>query len=164
MSHISHINHVRWNTANIIHSFVSYSPLFFVPLDCAVSRTGAILPFGTSAASQCAPVCVRGCCWLVPIAGRSEGPWRRVILHRWALVSWGRRCMVRCLMLRDHQKLGYDWCVCHLARLLWTWGWVWPLLLCRSLRHFSSLSSPVPTWKMSGQNNKQSLPGCGTKE
>lgn len=37
MSHIFHINHVRWNIANIIHSFVICSRLVFVTLDCADS-------------------------------------------------------------------------------------------------------------------------------
>lgn len=64
--------------------------------------------------------------------------WRRAALGNTAVIqllpppSQGRRCIVLCPVTRDHQELGCGWCMCHLAGLLWAWGWVWSPLPCCS--------------------------------
>lgn len=110
---------------------------------------GTILPFVVSAASQYAPVYVRGCCCLVPQDWQDSRPMEKGCT--------GSHCRDEPL---SHEAGGvwccvqFWWSLCHLAKLLWTWGWVWPLLLCKILVRgiLPSLGSPVPIWQMSGQN------------
>lgn len=104
-----------------------------------------------------------------PRTGRTPGPWRRAALGHTAEMS-------PCLMRQEVRGAVFNFgdpCawgspkagLCHLAKLLWTWGWVWPLLLCKILvlRH-SSIFKLTCTYLADVWAKLQSLPGCGTKE
>lgn len=121
-SYRSHINHVRWNLANIVHSVVSYNPSLSLYTMPSLGQ-GAIPPFTITSS-------VSGCCCLVPSHWKvfphkekeHTGPYRSDTAFASTIT---RQEMCGSVSCDQRSPRAGSW-------PLWAWGWAWSLLPCSS--------------------------------